>query len=474
MSLIDQKAKVFGNIAAARTLSEGLPKLKVNPSFPSINNDGNSIAFLTDMLKSLVGIEKLRDVIVDSLAFKLDEMEIQVKNAIKVSLKELVNCGVDPSIPSYIKATGVGITAEVSKIDFFDMMKVDPLSSNGRLMYNDTYASPLTSSNDFNTFLYGTIQNEGVTETWGNTPQILDIRFDSSNPSPTPNNTLTFHANAAFNTKTLTEFNNTFIDSIDLFDSTALLTKLIDDLFGSVSFNLNKSQNQLKKEEEIKSIIKCIINSDENDVIDDTYFTFSNDEVLEQEEAALWRKKGIRPIKSCYNMPIIIAQHDVVNIVEPISGTTGQDKKNAVNEAISKLGVAVGDQTTDPKNSYALELNFIEGLIESIVMAIVSLVLSPKVISIFLINYKILYGPNAQYEDAKDFMKKNKNLMKDITKSVRNAIISVLLNTVLKEISSLVSATAVEIATEKAKNQVSQMLSLVGVPQDVIRLIKGL
>jgi len=231
MGIIDQKSKVFGNIAAARTVAEGLPQLVTNPSFPSINNDGNSIAFLTDLLKSLVGVEKLREVIIDTLAYKLDEMEIIIKGAIKSSLKELVNCGVDPSIPSYIKSTGAGIKIETSKIDFFDILKTNPLTQEGKLLYTDVQASPLTSSNDFNTFLYGTIQNDGTTETWGISP-ILDVRFDSTNISPIPNNTLTFNSNSAYNTKTLTEFNNNYVDSIDLFDAANLLNKILDDIFG--------------------------------------------------------------------------------------------------------------------------------------------------------------------------------------------------------------------------------------------------
>ena len=71
-------------------------------------------------------------------------------------------------------------------------------------------------------------------------------------------------------------------------------------------------------------------------------------------------------------------------------------------------------------------------------------------------------------------MKQNKNLMKDISTSVRDAIISVILNYVLKQISTLVSQTIIEIATEKAKNQLAQILSLVGVPSKILRLIKGL
>ena len=219
MPIIDQKSEIFGNIAAARVLSEGLPDLKTNPSFPSINNDGDTVAFLVDLLKSLIGLEDLREVIVDTLAFNLDDMEEKIKTAMKQSLKELVNCGVDPSIPAYIKSSGVGITTEVSKIDFFDVLKTNPTTSEGAFIYTDTTANPLTNSTDYNTFLYGTIQNEGIPETWGNSPSIFDIRFDSVNVDPTPNNTLTFNANADFDNKKLTEFNNTYIDSIDLFDA---------------------------------------------------------------------------------------------------------------------------------------------------------------------------------------------------------------------------------------------------------------
>lgn len=473
MGIIDQKSKVFGNIAAARTVAEGLPQLVTNPSFPSINNDGNSIAFLTDLLKSLVGMEKLREVIIDTLAYKLDEMEITIKGAIKSSLKELVNCGVDPSIPAYIKSTGVGIKIETSKIDFFDVLKTNPLTQEGKLLYTDVQASPLTSSNDFNTFLYGTIQNDGTTETWGISP-ILDVKFDSTNISPIPNNTLTFNSNSAYDTKTLTDFNNNYVDSIDLFDAANLLNKILDDIFGSTSVSLNKTTKQLQKEEEVKKIINCIVNADENDVIDDGFFSFSNEEVAELEDAANWRKKGISICYTCGLKATSLPLSTIAAINTQISGTTGEAKKDAIATGINTLGQTIKVQSDDIKDAYALELNFIENIIQNLVSSIVGFILSPKIITIFLINYKIIYGPNEEYSDAADFMKQNRNLMKDITKSVRNSIISILLNTVLKQISSLVAATAIEIATEKSKNQLSQILSLVGIPQSVIRLIKGI
>ena len=337
MGLIDQKGKIFGKISAARTVAEGLPKLVPNPSFPSINNSGDVIAFLVDMLKSLVGIDQLREIVVDTLAYRLDEIEVVIKVAMKLSLKELVNCGTDPSIPTYIQSTGSGITTETNKVDFFDILKTDPITPEGKLLYTDTQASPLTSSNDCNTFLYGTVQNDGIVETW---KSLLNVRFDSVNFSPIPNNTLTFNSNIAFDSKTLTDFNNSYIDSIDLFDSKNLLNKIMDLLFGSLSVKLNKTTSQLKKEEEINSIINNIVNADENDVIDNTYFTFTNEEVASQENAANWRRKGIRVIEQCENKAISLDETVVgfVNANLSLSGNSaGEAKKAAISDAVSAL-----------------------------------------------------------------------------------------------------------------------------------------
>lgn len=474
MALIDQKSKVFGKVAAARTLAEGLPKLVTNPSFPSINNDGNSVNFLVDMLKALVGVEKLRTIIVDTLSYKLDEIEVTVKNQMKLSLKELVNCGVNPSIPAYLKSTGSGIKIEVPKIDFLDVMKVDPLSREGDFIYTDTQAVPLTNSNDFNTFLYGTIQANGSTETWASSQPILNVKFDAVNVSPAPNNTITFNTNPAYDNKSLTDLNNDYIDSIDLFDSRLMLNNILDDIFGAISVTLNKSRSQLLKEEQIKKVIQNIVDADEEDVIDNGYFQFTNDEVAEQENAADWRKKGINVVTTCGNAATTIPPSTMDDINEDLKGAVFiEDKKTIISEGLNKLGDEIGSQAGSDEDSYALNLNFIISLITNLISSIIKSILSPKVITMFLLNYKIVYGINAEYKDAIDFMKQNKNLMIDVGEVVRNAIIDILLGTTLKEISNLVKATAVEIATEKAKNLIAQMASLVGTPPDILRKIKG-
>ena len=196
--------------------------------------------------------------------------------------------------------------------------------------------------------------------------------------------------------------------------------------------------------------------------------------MAEQENRASLRSRGIRVIEVCEPKPVSLRASTIRFVNNEISGTTGEGKKTAISDGIAQIGGEVATNADDSKDQYALELNFIENLIQNLIVAIVGFILSPKVISIFLLNYKIVYWVTEDYNSAADFMKQNKNLVRGIANSVRDAIISILLKTVLKEISTLVSQTIIEISTEKSKNQLAQILSLVGVPAQVLRLIKGL
>ena len=107
-------------------------------------------------------------------------------------------------------------------------------------------------------------------------------------------------------------------------------------------------------------------------------------------------------------------------------------------------------------------------------LSITNFIISPKVIIIFLLNYKIIYGTDGEYGDASDFLKKNKTLIKSIVNKIRDMIIKILVTKVLKEIGSLVAATAIGNKIEKGKNTLVQLLSTVGVPTSVIRIILNL
>jgi hypothetical protein len=71
-------------------------------------------------------------------------------------------------------------------------------------------------------------------------------------------------------------------------------------------------------------------------------------------------------------------------------------------------------------------------------------------------------------------MKKNKNLILSISKSVLEPIINMLIKMVIKRLTAMISKKISGDKIEQGKNYLSQLLSMVGVPQEVIRQIQGL
>ncbi len=471
MSILDKKRKVFGNIAAAKTLTESMPKLKLSSSFPSINNNGDSITFLTDLIKSLIGYAALIKAFVDILTHSIEEIEVEIKKALKLELKGIVSCGIDPSLPSFIKSTGDGIVIEVKKIDFLDLMKVDPNSVSGKLLYDDPTAG-LTST-DFNTFLYAVIQDDGTTHTWNN---ILDFTFVSLDPNGiNPNNSLIIKANPSYNTKTLNDLNNNFVDSLKLFNTEGLVNKIIDMVFGSISFNLGKTRKQLEAEGKINAVIDKMVNADESESISDTYFVFDNEEVSKIQAAADERKKGIIKIKSSTTFDASINQNSLTLFNDEMgTAVTTQQKKDVLSSNLDAMADETTKNSTNPQDKQTIKLNFIQKLIDTLIKSIVGVILSPKVVLIFLVNFKIVYGPTANFTDGVDFIKKNKALFRQIIKKITKLIIQFLLTIALKRIAELVGEAQLKKQVDKAKNKVAQLLSLVGVPQEAIRIIKGL
>jgi hypothetical protein len=465
MSVVGKKKKIFGNIAAAKTLTEGIPKLKLSSSFPSINNGGNSITFLTDLIKSLIGYEALVETVVNILTHSLTDIEREIKKALKSELKSIVSCGVDPSLPAWIKnSSPTGLVVEVNKIDFMDLLKVDPDSIGGKLLYGD--------STDFNRFLYDTIQMGGTPNTWNG---ILEVRFDAIGVGSNPNNTFVIKAAPGYNTKTLTDLNNDFVDSLKLFNSEGIISRIIDTIFGSISVSVKKTTKQLENEAKINNVVDCMVNADAGDTIDDSFFSFTNDEVYVHQQEADLRQKGIIKLECCNKIAASVPVSMLTDLNTQMSAaTTSQQQQAVISNSLNQMADQNTVNATNKVDNISIKLNFFQQIIQTLIKAIVGVILSPKVVMIFMVNYKIIYGPDAEYGDGVDFIKKNKNLIHNITKSISAMIIKILVAIALKKIAELVAEAAIKKQIEKGKNQLAQLLSLVGIPQETLRIITGL
>lgn len=479
MSIINQKRKIFGDIAALRASSEGFPQFKLNSSFPSINNGGNSLEFLTDLLKSLIGFESLKNVVVDTVTHNLGNIENDIKIILKKELKKLVSCSVNPSIPDWVKhqniiPTSTGVNLELRKLDYLGILLVDPVSQAGNLLYDDVSAG--LNSKDFNTYLFNTLQQDGSETNWGSNTQInniLTLKFTSFGPT---NNSLNIKISPYYsnpnNGKKLNDVNNDYVDSISLFTSEKMINNIIDSIFGSISVNIKKSKKQLMKEAEIDKVINDIINADETKVIDDSYFSFSNEDAKVFERIVENRRNGINILEESNEVISEISIDSLTQFNEIVSSsTTTTQKAIALNNGLDILANESAFNVNE-KNTYTAKLNFIENIVKKLMSTIANVILSPKLILIFALNHNIVYGTS--FDDSLDFMRKNKTLIRTILNGIRDAIISVLLKEALKAITELVAKNVLDTQVEKSKYQSAQLASLAGVNPELLRVISGL
>lgn len=478
MDVTREKAEVFGQIAALRVSSEGYPKFSISNSLPSISQATNSLDFLVDLSKALIGFESLKETLVDVLTHNLDNIEDDVKKALKTALKQLVSCGINPSLPdSFIND---GIDLELRKVDLLEVFKVNPTTDAGKLLYNDVNTG--TNSTDFNTFMYEVIQDNGGTSSWGNQTlgsDILDVNFtQNASDSFSPNNVINFKPSSNYSSNKLTDFNNDYIDSIKLFNTNKLINQIIESIFGSISLKINKNKRTIESEIKIQDIIDRIINADEDITIDDSFFQFNNEEISDIEGRAEMRRKGMTIVTTCDNAVSRIKFDSITSLdedLEPYNGATSpaliEEKTTIVRNSLDTLAQESADNV-NTNDKFTVQLNFIERMLKTIMNALVSVIISPKLIAILALNHNIIYGTT--FDSVEDFMKKNKILITTVLTAVREAVVSVILERVLREVKTLVSENIIKTQIERVKNQKAQLSSLLGTPTDVLRQISGL
>ena len=487
MSIIDQKRDVFGNISALNVLNDYFPKLSKLDSLSSINNENNSSNFLVELVTSLAGVEALKEHIIDTITYRLDQIEDAIKDGLKRELKEMVSCSINPSIPTWFQDGGTGVEVNVSKIDFFDIMKIDPDTTEGSLIF--TNVSPGKNSTDFNTYLSYKIQDPNSTESWGNSTLGDDVlKAVFKRVGTNENNTITFTTNygvsaSSYSDKKLTDFNNDFIDSLTLFGSPGSLNSktmfnlILEELFGTVSSSKSatkmtiKNKKQLTKEAEIRHVLDCIINS-EDDVIDYSFFTFDNPTLADIAREVNNRTKGIVELKTCGNLPVQIDSELANEINDSLDLSSDKaDEAKKIEESIDRIAetqasFAVETDRESVKNNFFIEL------IKKFTRIILNLVISPKFLSLFIINHQIIYGKGTSYDGPIDFIKKNKKLVKNIAKIIGNILLNLLLTLALKYLSFKLRQKFTKDEIEKAKNYVSIVFSYLGIPPVILEQIR--
>lgn len=488
MALKDKKKEVNAKINALNKVTEkGKDKLngykdKLKSKKEAINNKKNeTMAFIVKILDSIASTEEMIQETVKIITDKLPLVEQIIKGELIKQLKEIASCSINPSIPTWLLNDGMDL--RIKDIDFFDMFKSDPLSVGGSLIYDDEKSG--LNSSDFNTFLYQVIfENKDVNTVnggkyfpWGKTTtgkDFIEVRFS---PIATFNgvntlNVLNFKVLDSMKNVSLMTLNQMFVNSIKIFGeigSDKILNKLMDDLWGSIKKQIPIPNLKVVEQEKFSSVMECICHA-END-IDDSFFNFSNEELYKLETEAKNKKKGIRVFDCCKlnvtsldTQVLVDAQKNIKDSYDnpPVGFTKDTAKVKAVTTAIDKISENASIGVINPIDVKNIQFNFIKDMLRNLPLSVINFMVSPKIMVLFALNHQILYGKGSTYKDIIDFVKKNSNTFKSISKLIFNIIIKFYLNLIIKKLTVKITQKIIDDTIEKNRSYTTQLRLLTG------------
>lgn len=530
-NLTKLKSDTLGSIAAVQTILERYPVLLSTNSLASITGLTTSFNFMFDILQ-IIGVDNTMLVewaanllTGDGESGILDKIEKVVKFALKLNVKNLLSCTINPIIPddlldyhkvkdkfgdnmpSGIYTEGSGIEINLGAIDFTGVLKTSPTSEIGKYYYFDNEKLPnnLYESRDFNAFVWYVINKGLMTEQgkekykmrWDNRNKIKikdkdideqnlfyqaltteDVNAYNETNSPKkkqiiqcqfversfPNNNRlkvqlcsdtyyktrkllsTDNGDLLIN-KTIFEFNNDYIDSLKLFNSKVLMAQIVDKLTGVLAVNVGYSINETVVQGKVDNIIKKIIEGDDTN-ISDCYYTFTNEDYDTLLQDAALKHANLYKYSGDTDNGVIINADDLLNSLTGITeNSTLQENVTTIKNTFTDVSATLAqDGSVTVSDSFTFGLDIIFKMIQQIMYAIISAILSPKVMILLAINSHIM--GNEFPASIEEILEGLTNLIVTIIKEIKDLILNELYNFLMSLLTPLFELFATKISLE--------------------------
>lgn len=468
MGFINNKQQAINNVALFEVLGN-LPKGRVTSSLASvISKNKNLLPYLIDLLavtckdnaknpKDRANCEATRILIEILIEFFPALVKI-LKEGIIEGIKAGLACGSDFTIPSPTPSCLV----KVDKVDFSNLLKINPTSSNGSMFYGKS------ATTDFNWFLFNLIQTGG-SATWKN---ILDVTYLPLTQE------FNIQINSSYSGRKFNEFLINFINSIDLLSLENLMSKLMNGLTGSLTAtlpNVNMSVDKLMAIEKVNSLQEKITSSDpckEEYQYDDSYFTFSNEELFEMENSANQKYKGTVNLDlGCGILPVTLDPQLMKTVFDEIRNTPPSKVNVVIEKSMDSLNnnltVNVPNQDKDTSKK---SLNF--KLINDLPKVLTNVALEPKIVILYQISSKTVNDIIVNASNGFDYAKASKVFFEFVSRESLAALLEILFRKIKYEIIKLVTEIGIKIVKEQSSIRMKAIASIVtGVADGILMTI---
>jgi hypothetical protein len=434
MSLSDDKKSVFTTIGAFTSLKQERKPANATNLFPSVNNKKDSVSFLLDVLKVVVGSDALKDLTGKLFTNFVDNIEPKCKTAQK---KHMTQYNSGDGLPDYFKNDGV--TVPVKSIDVYGKLKTNPSSSGGNLIYNQ-------STNNFDRSAYNAINNSDNDTTYNN----MVIRYNSAA------DTFTFKPNPSSinSSTTIGDWFNGYINNTTLIDKKEFLTNTMNNVYGSVTANQGKTIEQVYLEQQINKLIEQLIDDDDSFELSQKDY----DSLLQRAEELV---NGIVHYDmGCGRIEASLSIEDMSSLINNISNSSdffavGNAVESTINKSLSD------NQETADNNSETIKDGFFQKLLKGVVLILVSLmILAPQIRALLAIMSAFQNNGASKIGSPKDDLKNFKTFIKCMTNEVTSMLNEFIFNLVVSFLVILLAPVIKTIAKEKINQYINVLKSL--------------
>ena len=248
--------------------------------------------------------------------------------------------------------------------------------------------------------------------------------------------------------KTIFEFNHDFIMSLKLFDVKTFLCQIVSNLTGqgNLSFNASLSFEEIQIENLIDGLIDKVISaSDWDTVVDDCYFTFSNDEYIDMMKTSAKKRK-------LYENNAVIYD-ELINDINSLDTVNGElhENKTIINNVLKGITAPVTNKT-EKVLDFNYDVQF--ELMRMLVYPLVRPLFTPKIITLLLINLYVMGDPLKLKENIlsfNDILPYLTNIIKNIIVQIKNIINELLYTWVIEALTPILSMFTLKVLYEQVE-----------------------
>ena len=379
------------------------------------------------------------------------------------------------------------IYIKVKSIDLANLLKIDPTSKAGKVLYEKLPVQVQIPPFSMNRELYHRIQTptdsydtEYGQKYYGKSGQdLFNIQYFDSHP-------ITFESGGWFGVTLYNRYNNInkvgefmidYYRTIKLFEFQNIMANIMEQLSGAISINASIGIVQANDASKFQRILQrilglCFDNVREIDVsgvakiaeldgVDNSFFEFTSIDLREIDQRVTNIKNGVIQFEDCGNVSLPVDSQailDALNNLLFVEGTAQEDDaSDAVVNALTNNPDWAGF-TIAGNIQASVDFNFVKLIVQGLVCSL----LSPKVLLPIFIMLKSL-GQNVTdlINSFMEFAKQFRTFLINTVSKIGALFVKELFELIKRDIKNLIQQVIMDVAKEKGDKRVIMILKLI-------------